>query len=129
MMVARGQSMDRDRTSSMGARTGSGQYLDLNLLISPPYFPDGAKGMDDFGSLSFQNHLDETPEVSKSRKVTRKEESSASTIMGIQLPLGQVYTPEHHPSFWSGVNSSFLPVFEGREIKKSIGVDSQPPWA
>ncbi|KAL8125922.1 hypothetical protein AgCh_013288 [Apium graveolens] len=107
---------------------GSGQYLDLNLLISPPYFPDGAKGMDDFGSLSFQNHLDETPEVSKSRKITRKEESSASTIMGIQLPLGQVYTPEH-PSFWSGVNSSFLPVFEGRAIEKSIGVDSQPAWA
>ncbi|KAL8154584.1 hypothetical protein AgCh_000087 [Apium graveolens] len=30
---------------------GNGQFLDLNLLISPPYFPNGAKGMDDFGSL------------------------------------------------------------------------------
>ncbi|KAK1392642.1 ethylene-responsive transcription factor RAP2-7-like [Heracleum sosnowskyi] len=107
---------------------GSGQYLDLNLVICPTYFPNGAKGTDDFGSLSFQNHLDEIPEVTKSRKVSREEESSACTMMGTQMPLGQVFTPGH-PSFWSGVNSSFLPVYEGRAIEKSIEVDSQPHWA
>ena len=46
---------------------GSGQYLDLNLVMSPPDFADGAKGTDDFGSLSFQNHLKDIPAVIKSR--------------------------------------------------------------
>lgn len=48
---------------------GSAQYLDLNLVISPPYFADGAKETDDFGSLSFQNHLDDIHEVIKSRVI------------------------------------------------------------
>lgn len=60
---------------------GNGQYLDFNLVISPPDFADGAKGTDNFGSLSFQNHSDNIPEVIKSRNVTQKEESSASAMM------------------------------------------------
>ena len=117
--------------------SGSGQSLDLNLEMSPTDFADGAKGTDDFGSLSFQNHLKDIPDVRESRvsqillqylirffakaslldtrchqhKVIQIEESSPSAIMGTPLPLGQVYTPGL-PSFRSGVNSSLLPVYE-----------------
>ncbi|KAL1832577.1 hypothetical protein ACET3Z_002228 [Daucus carota] len=108
------------------AETGS---LDLNLEMSPTDFADGAKGTDDFGSLSFQNHLKDIPDVRESRhKVIQIEESSPSAIMGTPLPLGQVYTPGL-PSFRSGVNSSLLPVYEGRAMDKIIEVDLQPHWA
>ncbi|KAL1822677.1 hypothetical protein ACET3Z_009455 [Daucus carota] len=107
---------------------GSGQYLDLNLVMSPPDFADGAKGTDDFGSLSFQNHLKDIPVLIKPRKVIQIEESSTSAIMGTPLPLGQVYT-QGHPSFWSGVNSGVLPIYEGIAMEKIIEADSQPHWA
>ncbi|KAM7468154.1 hypothetical protein LguiB_015716 [Lonicera macranthoides] len=100
---------------------GSNHNLDLNLAIAPPYFADGPNRNDNFGGFHSPPRLDN---ISKTGIIGTQ--NSASMIVGTQLPHGQ-YMVSDHPTLWSGVNSSFFPVSEGRAREKSTQVN--PSWS
>ncbi|KAI8031074.1 CBL-interacting protein kinase 24 [Camellia lanceoleosa] len=99
---------------------GSSHNLDLNLGISTPYFANGQMGSNDLSSgLRLQSDLSNMHE-------NRRAENSV-TIMGIQLPHGQIMVSEH-PPLWKGVNSHVVPIYEGRAIENGMEFDSSPSW-
>ncbi|KAL3839613.1 hypothetical protein ACJIZ3_024204 [Penstemon smallii] len=91
--------------------------LDLNLGIAPPHSVNNKT--QNMEVESFQLHY-----VSNNLPENGIMDSAP---VGAQLSHENVDVCEH-PYIWSGVDSSFHPIYKGTAIEKSTGVDSSTNW-
>ncbi|XAR69026.1 hypothetical protein NMG60_11000470 [Bertholletia excelsa] len=94
--------------------------LELNLGITPSWFPSSQKDHNESSSF----HV---PCSSNDMSSCRRVDNPASAISRTQPPLAQIMASEHVP-FWSGVNSNFFPIYQGRAIEKTMELDSSQSW-
>ncbi|KAJ8754042.1 hypothetical protein K2173_001940 [Erythroxylum novogranatense] len=98
------------------------QNLDLNLGIAPPDVYDGSKLNSNIEAFSLENGW-----VDVSGRASRIL-SFASPAVKNQL-LHSPAMASDHPHTWTGINSSFLPIYKARAIEKSMEIELLAKWA